>query len=64
MMNIAFFQSKRLSCNVLISEPNSAARSGGCAVMEVHGLLRGAGSLIQISLLVPVAVLKAFAATL
>lgn len=66
MMNIAFFQSTGLSCNVLISEPNSAvvAQSGGCTVTEIDSLLSRAGSLIQISLLFPITALNAFAATL
>lgn len=63
MMNIAFFQSKGLSCNTLISETKSATAAsgiGGCASMKVHTLFSGAGSLIQISRLFPVASLKAF----
>lgn len=62
MMNIAFFQSKGLSCIVLISNPNLWLEVEGD--MEVHSLLSGAGSVIQTSLLLPAHTQKAFPAAL
>lgn len=55
-MNIAFFQSKSLSCNALMSEPNSVvvAQSGGCTAIKTHCFLSRVGCLINIPLPVPV----------